>query len=193
MAQRLTVCLLLMAPLWVHSQTTTADSLKALLPNGKGEARLSLLNKLTYELIGHDNQAADQYSDDAIRLGEEINNGMLTGIAYSQKGVNAYLSGYYPKAVVNLKKGLTLAVKAGDKSNQGYTLLQLGNCYMDKGIFDSSKFYYDKAYLILKDSIHPKNLSKLYRNLSVMYRFSSNYEMQKKYLDRALKINLCAA
>lgn len=189
MAFRLMACLLLIAPLSVHSQTRTADSLKNVLSKSQGEAKLSVLNKLSYELIGHDNQAADQYADEAIRLGEQIKNEKLTGVAYSQRGVNAYLSGYYPKALINLKKGLSLALTSGDRSNQGYTLLQLGNCYMDKGVFDSSKHYYDKAYLILKDSANPRNLSKLYRNLSVMYRFLGDNRMQKRYLDRALKIN----
>lgn len=189
MACRLMACLLLIAPLCVHSQTRTADSLKNMLSKSVGEARLETLNKLSYELIGNDNEAADQYSDQAIELGEQIKNEKLTGIAYSQKGVNAYLSGYYPKALLNLKKGLSLALKTNDGPNQGYTLLQLGNCYMDKGVFDSSRHYYGKAYLILKDSANPRNLSKLYRNLSVLHRFLSNNQMQKLYLDRALKIN----
>jgi signal transduction histidine kinase len=189
MAKRLLVWLLLTAPWCVRAQTRTADSLKNILSKSQGETRLTVLNKLSYELIGHDNVAADQYADEAIRLGEQIKNEKLAGIAYSQRGVNAYLSGYYPKALFNLKKGLSLAQASGDRSNQGYTLLQLGNCYMDKGVFDSSKHYYDKAYLILKDSANPRNLSKLYRNLSVMYRFLGDNQKQKKYLGRALKIN----
>ncbi len=189
MIRALVTCLLFIFPFVVLSQTRKADSLKAVLANSQGEAKLTVLNKLAYELIGNDNAMADHYADEAIKLGEEINNQRHTGIAYSQKGVNAYLSGYYPKALRNLKKGLALAQKSNDRPNQGYTLLQLGNCYMDKGVFDSSKIYFNKAYEILKDSANPLNLSKLYRNLSVLYRFSSNVEMQEKYLNRALKIN----
>ncbi|MBS1490705.1 MAG: hypothetical protein JSS93_09265 [Bacteroidetes bacterium] len=189
MGFRLIVCVLWLLPQYISAQTKTIDSLKAKLFRSKGEEKLILFNKLAYELIGRDGEAADQFADKAILLGKNTNNEKLTGIAYSQKGVNAYLSGYYQKSILNLKKGLVLSVNAKDLTNQGYTLLQLGNCYMDKGILDSSKFYYNKAYLILKDSANPLNLSKLYRNLSVLYRLSGNVKLQKKYIDRALKIN----
>ena len=185
----LIILFFLLSPLLSLAQTHVADSLKTVLASSEGKERLIILNKLAYELIGQDNEMADRYSDEAIRLGEQINQQQLTGVAYSQKGVNAYLSGYYAKALRNLRQGLTLAQKANDRPNQGYTLLQLGNCYLDKGVFDSSKLYYDKAYEILIDSTNPLNLSKLYRNLSVLYRFSSSVEMQKKYLSRALAIN----
>jgi len=189
MRDKLLVWIFCVAPQFIFSQTKTADSLKAKLSGSRGEAKLVVLNKLAYELIGEDNIKSDAYSDEAILLGKKINNPTLTGIAYSQKGVNAYLSGHYQKSIINLKKGLALSLKAKDKTNQGYTLLQLGNCYMDKGILDSSRFYYNKAYSILKDSANPLNLSKLYRNLSVLYRFSSDLKMQEKFIDRTLKIN----
>ncbi|MBS1488338.1 MAG: hypothetical protein JST43_12190 [Bacteroidetes bacterium] len=189
MWHRLMTLIFTIAPLLAFSQTRVADSLKILLAKSKGEARLSILNQLAYEMIDIDNRLANQYCDQAIQLGKSINSEKLMGVAYTQKGVNAYLAGHYSEALQNLKSGLTLALKTADRNNQGYTLLQLGNCYLNKGFFDSTKLYYDKAYHILKDSANPLNLSKLYRNLSVMYRFSNNYEMQKKYIDRALKIN----
>ncbi len=170
------------------AQTSIVDSLSKKLEKSKGIERVNILNQLTFEYLSQDNEKAMNYCDQAISLGNDLNYLKGVGQAYTYKGVYEYLSGEYSDGRGNLMKGLNLAVKANDRANQGYTLLQLGNSFMNLGQMDSALIYYTKSYEILKDSSNATNLSKLYRNMSILYGLRSSLDMEKKYLVRSLQI-----
>ncbi len=169
-------------------QSRLTDSLTNQLRKVDGIKKVDILNRLTFELISQDNDKASQYCSQSLALSNKLGYEKGAGVAYTYKGISEYLSGEFSDGRTSLRSGLRLAIKANDVQNQGYTLMQLGNSYLNQSLLDSSFIFYNKAYLILKDSTSPKILSKLYKNLSALYGVKSQYEEQKKYLLRCLTI-----
>lgn len=169
-------------------QSRTADSLVKQLRKTKGIQKVNTLNELTFEYLSKDNAKAMVYCDQAISLGDDL--GYLKGVgkAYTYRGVYEYLSGEFSDGRENLRKGLAFALKAQDKENQGYTLMQLGNSFMNQGQMDSALIFFNKSYEILKDSSNATVLSKLYRSMSTIHGLRSELDLEKKYLIASLKI-----
>ncbi|HEV8513512.1 MAG TPA: tetratricopeptide repeat protein [Cyclobacteriaceae bacterium] len=172
----------------IFGQSRLIDSLTQQLSKVEGKEKVDLLNRLTFEYISKDNDKAKQYSDQALSLSSELGYERGAGVAYTYKGVFEYLSGEFSDGRTSLREGLRLATKTKDVQNQGYTLIQLGNTYLNQALIDSSLTFFNKAHQILKDSTDPLTLSKLYKNLAALYGVKSDYEQQKKYLLRCIKI-----
>jgi len=170
------------------AQSRKADSLAKLLQKSKGIEKVNTLNQLAFEYLSKDNTKAMEYCDQAISLGNDIGYQKGVGQAYTYRGVYEYLSGEYSDGRGNLRKGLNLAIKTGDKRNQGYTIMQLGNSYVNQGQMDSALIFYKKSYEILRDSTDPTVLSKLYRNMSILFGLRSEFDLEKLYLIRSMKI-----
>ncbi|HTJ52100.1 MAG TPA: tetratricopeptide repeat protein, partial [Cyclobacteriaceae bacterium] len=183
----LVLCLLILSTI-VKGQTKISDSLEQQLKSATKEKKIDILNQLTYEFITNDNTKALTYNNQAQTLSRQL--GYLKGeaIAFTYKGVYEYLTGQFPDAHKDLHKGLRLSIQAGDLSNQGYTLLQLGNCGLEEVENDSALFYFNGAYEIFKDSANPVVLSKIYRNMSAVYGQRYQYDKQQFYLDRSIAI-----
>ena len=183
----LVLCLLILSTV-VKGQTKVSDSLEQKLKSATKESKVDILNKLTYEFITNDNTKALAYNSQALTLSKQLGYVKGEAVAYTYKGVYEYLTGLLPDAHKDLHKGLRLSIQAGDLSNQGYTLLQLGNCGLEEVENDSALFYFNGAYKIFKDSANPAVLSKIYRNMSAVYGQRYQYDKQQFYLDRSIAI-----
>ncbi len=170
------------------SAQSRVDSLTQRLKHSSGIQKVDLLNELTYEFITKDNTKAMQYCDQALSLGTTLGYQKGIGCSYTYRGVYEYLSGEYSDGRTNLRRGLKLAIKSNDSENQGYSLIQMGNSFLNQTQLDSSLYFFNQSYAILKDSANPATLSKLYRNLGVLYGIRSQDDLQKKYLIRAIRI-----
>jgi len=170
------------------SQSKAIDSLTSELLQVSGTQKIDVLNQLGYEFISRDNKKAMRYCDEALAL--SVKSGYQKGIgrAYTYIGVYEYLSGEFSNGRSSLKKGLEHAIKSNDVENQGYTLMQIGNSYLDQPNLDSAEYFYIKSNTILKDSLNPFNLSKLYKNWGRLYGLKSELSLQKRYLTRSLAI-----
>ena len=170
------------------AQSKITDSLEKDLAKATGEQRVNILNQLTYEFITHDNAKVVRYGDEAIRISQQIGYTKGEAIAHTYRGVFEYLSGQFKEARAELHRGFALSIQAGDRANQGYTLLQLGVCSLEEVEKDSALYYFEKAYTIFKDSTNALTLSKIYRNMSALYGQRYQYDKQEIYLDRAIAI-----
>lgn len=174
--------------LTVVGQGTVADSLEQKLAASTGNDRVDILNQLTYEFISVDNDKVIRYNDEAIQLAKEISYLKGEGVAHTYRGLYLYQSGRFPEARISLHTGLRLSQRAGDKVNEGYTYLQLGNAGLEEVNMDSSYIYFRKAYRIFKDSNEAENLSKVYRNMSALFGQRFQPDSQQYYLDKAIAI-----
>ncbi len=147
----------------VFGQSPFIDSLTNQLNKVDGIEKVELLNRLAFEFISQDNDKASQYCSQSLALSNELGYDKGAGVAYTYKGIFEYLSGEFSDGRTSLRNGLRLAIKAKDIQNQAYTLVQLGNSYLNQALIDSSFIFYNKAYQILKDSTNPETLSKLYK------------------------------
>ena len=169
-------------------QFKAIDSLTTKLSQVSGTQKVDVLNELAYEFISRDNQKAMRYCDESLALGTQLGYNKGIGRSYTYRGVYEYLSGEFADATSDLKRGLEYSIKGNDVENQGYTLLQIGNSYLNQPKLDSAQYFYMRSYQILKDSANPVNLSKLFKNLSRLYSIKSEVKLQKQYSIRSLKI-----
>lgn len=169
-------------------QPTAIDSLERVLGSFEKEARVDVLNKLTYEFISVDNNKVLKYNDEALVLSRSLGYTKGQAIAHTYRGIYEYLLGQFSEARKDLHLGLNLSTNAGDIDNKGYALLQLGVCSLEEVENDSALFYFEKAYEIFKDSTNPVTLSKIYRNMSALYGQRYQQDKQDAYLDRAIAI-----
>jgi signal transduction histidine kinase len=170
------------------ARSKVTDSLERVLKSSNKEARVDLLNQLTYEFISVNNDKVLEYNDEAIELSRRLSYVKGLAVAHTYRGVYEYLSGQFTEARRDLHLGLRLSKDAGDIGNKGYTLLQLGVCSLEEVENDSALFYFGKAHEIFRDSANPVTLSKIYRNMSALYGQRYQYEMQDAYLGRAIAI-----
>jgi signal transduction histidine kinase/tetratricopeptide (TPR) repeat protein len=170
------------------SQLSTIDSLEQVLLTSKNEAKVDVLNQLTYEFITVDNEKVQQYNGQAIELSKKIAYRKGEAVAYTYKGVNEYLSGFLAPAHVHLHKGLRLSERIGDRKNTGYSFLQLGNLSLEEVATDSALHFFNKALAYFEDGSDPATLSKIYRNMSAAYGQQHQIDQQQKYLDSAIAI-----
>ncbi len=180
------LCALL--PLLAFTQGSVAESLEKKLPSAKGEARVDILNQLTYEYISVDNAKVARYNDEAIELARSIGYEKGEGVAYTYRGVFEYMSGRFENAHKHLHKGLRISRRVGDSANTSYTLLQLGICALEEVNTDSASFYFRKALVAFSDGKNPESLSKVYRNMSAMYGQLFQQDSQQYYLEKAIEI-----
>ncbi|HEY9044730.1 MAG TPA: ATP-binding protein [Ohtaekwangia sp.] len=182
------LCLLGLLSGNAFGQSKLTDSLEKRLPIVNGTEKVDLLNQLTYEFITNDNARVIRYNNESVSLSRQI--GYIKGeaVAHTYRGVYDYLSGQFTLAHQDLHKGLSMSIQAGDRANQGYTLLQLGVCALEEVEDDSALFYFTKSYEIFKDSTNALTLSKIYRNLSALYGQRYQYDKQQLYLDRSIVI-----
>src|SRR5688572_1947823 len=184
----LVLCLLLFVGASTLAQSKVTDSLERVLKSSNKEARVDLLNQLTYEFISVDNDKVLEYNDEAIQLSRRLSYVKGLAVAHTYRGVYEYLSGQFTEARRDLHSGLRLSIEAGDIANKGYTLLQLGVCSLEEVENDSALLYFGKAHEIFRDSTNPVTLSKIYRNMSALYGQRYQYGKQEAYLDRAIAI-----
>ncbi len=175
-----------LSSLW--AQTSEMDSLREAVNNQKGTKKIDALNALAFRQILIDFKLASGSLEQAISLSLEDDYTKGLAEAYTYKGLCENLSGNKNSGFRLLAKGSQLAHTIGEHGIEGYALLQTGNIYRAQGSFDSAKYWYDKSFLVLKDSINPWQLSMLYRDLSRYYNLNSKPNLELSYLMRALAI-----
>ena len=172
----------------VFAQVQFTDSLEQKLSKINGKEKVDVLNQLTYEFITHDNVKVIAYNKQALELSKEISYLKGEARAYTYRGVFEYLSGQLAEGHNDLNRGLRMAGQAGDRSLQGYTYLQLGNCSLEEVQMDSAFIFFKQSREIFKDSADPATLSKLYRNIGVLFGQRYQIDSQQIYLDRSIRI-----
>ncbi len=171
-----------------YSQSSRIDSLQNRVANLSGTKKADAINRLAFEVFLISLDKSHRFALEALKLSEQLHyvKGMAEANIYN--GMYEYLTGNQEAGFILLKKGQRQANEAGDKSLEGYAFVQLGNRYRNLAQYDSAKLSYDQSFLILKDSLHPWQLSSLYRNLGKYYGLISDPDNEIKYLLRAWKI-----
>ena len=68
----LALCLIFLSGITALGQSKVTDSLEHVLGSSQKEARVDLLNQLTYEFISVDNEKVVKYNDEALELSRKL-------------------------------------------------------------------------------------------------------------------------
>jgi len=184
----ITLLVLLIFGANANAQTEGLDSLQATLSSAQGAQKVDVLNQLTYAYITNDSVKVKDYNRRAVALATSIGYTAGHARALTYRGVAAYLSGQLDSGHKSLNEGLALAKKANDRKLIGYTYLQLGNCSLEEVQMDSAMIFFKQSRAIFKEGTDPATLSKLYRNISVLYGQRYQIDSQQFYLDKAIDL-----
>jgi len=149
------------------AQREVKDSLHNLLETKMSpEARVDVLNELSYQYYDFNDSLAFEYAKQA--LSESEKRGYQKGIkfAYTLMGLGYASKSEYQKAIASYRK--SNEVIASDTDGIAvYTLTLLGNTYRDRAKFDSAQFFYNRAIVSFGKS-EKHRLATIYKNHALM-------------------------
>lgn len=149
------------------AQREVKDSLHNLLETKLSpEARVDVLNELSYQYYDFNDSLAFEYAKQALYESEK--RGYQKGIkfAYTLMGLGYASKSEYKKAIASYRK--SNEVKASDTDGIAvYTFTLLGNTYRDRAKFDSAQFFYNRAIASFGKS-EKHRLATVYKNLALL-------------------------
>lgn len=169
------------------SQTRTADSLKALLPEKTGIERIDLLYELAYELVDVDNDAALTFSriafcetscEDSLRL---VKTGRLKALALRRQN-------FLDSSLDLSLQVLPIAKKLSLDSDMKSLLNGLGNIYTEQARYDKALEYYWESVELVKCYDDKFDLSVAMNNIGIVYYKLFDYENALIYFNKAIEL-----
>ena len=115
------------------AQSTTTDSLQALLKNSKDTTRVNLLNQLSSAYWYTDPARTIVYASEAIELGKKLDFKKGITTAYNNTGVGYYQQNKYKQALEWYNKALAMHRESGNFRGEGFVLSNIGLIYWKQG------------------------------------------------------------
>jgi len=172
----------------LQGQTPELDSIQQVIDRSSGSSKIDALNGYAFRSIAVDLTLADKALEKALKLSENANYTKGLAEASVYKGLTENLRGNPSSALQYLRDGKILANKESEQGIEGYALMQIGNVYRNTGTFDSAFYYYNQSYQVLKDSLNPWQLSSVYNHLSILYKLTSQPQLEFENLMKSYAI-----
>jgi PAS domain S-box-containing protein len=164
------------------------DSLQRLVDKRSGTEKADLLNTLAFEWFNFNYEKANEKLTEALDLSKKLDYTSGMGEALIYKGIYQRLIGHLRLANKYFDEGIILSREANNKGIEGYGLQQYATVMLALGKKDSALLLYKQSYSVLRDSLHPRMLSHLYKSWSKYYSQEQDLKMEKEYLLRSLGI-----
>jgi signal transduction histidine kinase len=151
-------------------QNRGADSLRNLLLNPKltDQARVDLLNNLSYELYDVNDSAAFIAARKALALAEKNKYHQGIKYAYTLIGLGHNANGNYQEALQYFV--MSDRIDVPDMLHiASYNQVLLGNTYRDLAEYDSAEFYYNMAMSIISQTGNKAYKARVHKNLGQLY------------------------
>jgi tetratricopeptide (TPR) repeat protein len=151
-------------------QNRGADSLRNLLQDPKlsDQARVDLLNNLSYELYDVNDSAAFIAAQKALALAEKIKYQQGIKYAYTLIGLGHNANGNYREALQYFV--MSDRIDVPDMLHiASYNQVLLGNTFRDLAEYDSAEFYYNKAMSIINKTGNKAYKARVHKNLGQLY------------------------
>ncbi|OFY93466.1 MAG: hypothetical protein A2309_11865 [Bacteroidetes bacterium RIFOXYB2_FULL_35_7] len=142
----------------LHSvaQSNTDSLIRIIEKTHKDSAKINLLNKISAELVGIDNNAALKYAEQAKNLSEKIGDNKYLSLSLYNIGCAYKDMAEYNKCLDFLKQSLQLRREMKDEIEISASLANIGLVYKDMNQSDKSQQYLSEAMQI-SERIHDLN------------------------------------
>lgn len=164
------------------AQISLTDSLKNVLPDASGIAKIDILNSLAFNVMFSNSQEALRYAEEALRLGEEVD--YHKGISTSRNVLGIYhdILGNYDLAIEQYKKGLDVLTDSKVEHDRGYFVLYngLGMVYARKGNYTEALTYYLKS-LEVAEKAKELPIANILLNIALVYTDQKDYNQALEY------------
>jgi tetratricopeptide (TPR) repeat protein len=181
---------LLLMVIWFGAiaQTSRIDSLRKLIDIRKGTERADALNDYSAAVFSYDYQQSRIFVHEAYAQSEKLkyNKGMVQALI--TEGIIETSTGHDSAAMKLFNRSLKISRHSKLYSLEGNAQVYIGQIFQNLGRFDSTEVCYQKAYVLLKDSVNPLYLSYLYLNMARLYKVKNDQSRQLSYLLRSWNI-----
>ncbi|GHM99063.1 hypothetical protein WSM22_05530 [Cytophagales bacterium WSM2-2] len=171
----------------VTAQSRAIDSIRQVAQHGSGKQRADALNAYGYIQLSYDYQESLKQIEEAYAFSEKLSykKGLAEAVMY--KGIIELSAGRDSLALARFRQGLKILEKE-DHTTQGRILASIGVVHQITDRLDSASIYYQRSYLLLKDSLNPLYLSYLYLNLAEYSKLKNDQSFQLMYLTKSWEI-----
>ncbi|HCW07476.1 MAG TPA: hypothetical protein DGG95_08955 [Cytophagales bacterium] len=187
MRVQLVICFIFFFASSLKAQNQSIDSLRSLLKNSSGITRVDQLNAYANAIRSYDVNEARNSVNEALTICKKINytKGELEGLLNS--GIIESNSGNDSLGISILKKGLDQTASVKNQKLRAKFLSQLGWIEHFETP-DSAEKHLNAAYLLLRDSLNPSDLSFVYLSKAQFYQTKGELKNYLNYLNRSWRI-----
>ncbi|MFT5822604.1 MAG: two-component sensor histidine kinase/Tfp pilus assembly protein PilF [Crocinitomix sp.] len=165
------------------------DSLSKELITAKTQnAKIEILNELSWEYSAVDFIQAKSTAEKAIYLSKKISSKELLADSYNRLALAYDYKGSLDSALKYYNASYNLRREEKDDKGAANVLNNIGACYHYQSVFDSSLVYYMKALTIREKINDEKGLSESYNNVGIILRTQKEYEKAIKYYKKSLRL-----
>lgn len=151
------------------------------------KAQTYLYSARIYENMDEKKEALNNFQKASISA-LKTDNFNLLGLIYNRWGMFLQKQCLFDDALAVLQKSLVYIKSDNDTIGQMFTLKEIGKVYTLNKEYDLALDYY-KSALVLAEIIGNKvNLSKLYNNISILYKHMGKYDLAMDYINKSLSI-----
>lgn len=173
----------------MHAQNVQLDSLRSLLPDSKGEARVDLLVELSF-LLREINQAeAMEFAVEAEKLAIEIKD--LPGESKAKENISwvYYRTGYWQKAFEYAEDAYQISLEAGDELGAARVLNNMGALYYEQQNFRMAIRQFKRAFEISKNSDDFYTQIRSLNNVAFNYSQLGDLDSALYFAQKAIQTN----
>lgn len=172
-----------------YAQTTSIDEYKKAFENSSADSILiNAYLKMSNDLLKTKPRELLIQSQPLKEKSERTNNSFLQENVYHQMA-QAYNNLRKPDSAISLyKKAIDASIAAKDYESQGQITHDLGFCFYQQTILDSSLIYYHKALEIKRQIGKPKPIAATLNGIGLIYRTRNHISAAASYYEEALDI-----
>jgi len=108
---------------------------------------------------------------------------------YRQLGRINYFQGNYPQSIDNFEEALEIYKNTADNLYQSYTLVDIGNIYVELEDFERALAYYNKSKTISEEFEFTDNTANALANIGMVYTKQGKHDLAITNLLRSVDIN----
>ena len=167
---------------------TRLDSLQTQLEKATGLEKVDILYELAQDYLNASPQKAIEYSNQALKLSQEINH--IEGEAQALKniGVGHYYLSNFDKSLEFYFKSLKIMEDIDDKVGISDLLNNIGVVYWRLTNFEKALEIYSESLKIMKELENKEGVSRALNNIGLIYMTLGNYDKALEYYLKALKV-----
>jgi len=153
------------------------------------EERAKAFLKITKTYYSSNYDLADEYSNMALELANELNQEYEEGMAYKYLGITNYFRHEFEKSHGYYNQALFLFEKTEDLQEQSNVLNNIAILYSESDAFDKSIVYNKKALKLREEINDEKGCAMSYANIGNLYVANNEHTKALEYYMKALKLN----
>ncbi len=153
-----------------------ADSLLNLLLEAEKTEKIEILHKLSNYYISSDGTKALKYTNEAIRLSEELNKPAEKATALKNTGNAYFYLGRYRLAEESYLAAISIYEHLGNLDGAAKIYNNLGVINSRLGNYDKSLEYYQRSLNIKEELNDKKGIAATANNIGEIYKFKGDYQ-----------------